>query len=93
VISVTDKKPTVRHITRKRDTGSEPDVIHINLMIEGDWDMGDVCGIDKAQINKAGSDEIGEEDCSKADDFNKTLKDLRANGKDAAFESSRQVTN
>jgi hypothetical protein len=52
--------------------------------------MGDVCGIDKAQINKAGSDEIGEEDCSKADDFNKTLKDLRANGKDAAFESSRQ---
>lgn len=36
VISVTDEKPTVRHITRERDTGSEPDVIHINLMIEGD---------------------------------------------------------
>ena len=50
----------------------------------------DVCGIDKAQINKAGNDEIGEEDCSNADDFNKTLNDLRAKGKDAASESSRQ---
>ena len=50
----------------------------------------DVCGIDQAQINKAGSDEIGEEDCSAADDFNATLKQLRGEGKDAAFESSRQ---
>jgi hypothetical protein len=50
----------------------------------------DVCGIDKAQINKAGNDEIGEEDCSAADDFNATLKQLRGKGKDAASESSRQ---
>jgi len=50
----------------------------------------DVCGIDQAQINKAGSDEIGEEDCSRADDFNATLKQLRGEGKDAAFASSRQ---
>ena len=53
--------------------------------------MGNVCGIDQRRINNPGSDRIEKADCAKADQFNKTLDNLRDQGKDAAWEASRQA--